>query len=74
MVHSYHDCEQYFAPHSNFLLTPRCQVIWGMVCSLFAVVHSPGGLIAIRFFLGFAEAGFLPGLVFWRTSSHYVLM
>ncbi|THH32690.1 hypothetical protein EUX98_g1541 [Antrodiella citrinella] len=44
---------------------PAMAVLWGLICSLFAVVHSAKALIAIRFFLGFAEAGFLPGLVFW---------
>jgi len=44
---------------------PTMTCIWGVVCALFAVVHSAKGLIAIRFFLGFCEAGFLPGLVFW---------
>ncbi|PSR84205.1 hypothetical protein PHLCEN_2v5493 [Hermanssonia centrifuga] len=44
---------------------PTMTVIWGIVCSLFSLVNSSSGLTAARFFLGFAEAGFLPGIVFW---------
>ncbi|KAA1475426.1 MFS general substrate transporter [Dentipellis sp. KUC8613] len=44
---------------------PALTVIWGIICALFSVVNSSSGLIAIRFFLGFAEAGFLPGIVYW---------
>ncbi|KAI0317176.1 MFS general substrate transporter [Amylostereum chailletii] len=44
---------------------PSLTVLWGVVCALFSVVQSPSGLIAIRFFLGLAEAGFLPGLIYW---------
>ena len=45
------------------------QVTWGLVCALFATVKSAAGLLAIRFFLGLAEAGFLPGIVYWRQYS-----
>ena len=44
------------------------QVLWGIVCALFATVKTAAGLLAIRFFLGVAEAGFLPGIVYWRKS------
>ncbi|KAL4244698.1 MFS transporter superfamily protein [Abortiporus biennis] len=44
---------------------PVMTVIWGLICALFAVVHNASGLIAIRFWLGFAEAGFLPGIIYW---------
>ncbi|KZV97993.1 MFS general substrate transporter [Exidia glandulosa HHB12029] len=47
---------------------PPLTVVWGLICALFAVVHSPSGLLAIRFFLGLAEAGFLPGIIFWIGS------
>ncbi|EJD41002.1 hypothetical protein AURDEDRAFT_169980 [Auricularia subglabra TFB-10046 SS5] len=43
------------------LYIPSLKVVWGIVCALFAVIHSPSALLAIRFFLGLAEAGFLPG-------------
>ncbi|RDX50688.1 MFS general substrate transporter [Lentinus brumalis] len=46
---------------------PILTVIWGLICALFATVKSAGGLLAIRFFLGLAEAGFLPGIVYWLS-------
>ncbi|KAI0331588.1 MFS general substrate transporter [Cubamyces sp. BRFM 1775] len=46
---------------------PLLTVIWGLVCALFATVKSAAGLLAIRFFLGIAEAGFLPGIVYWLS-------
>ncbi|KAH8105328.1 MFS general substrate transporter [Cristinia sonorae] len=62
-----------FETPSNILLkrfSPRWYIptmtcIWGTVCACFAAVHNAKGLIVIRFFLGLAEAGFLPGIVFW---------
>ena len=33
---------------------------WGLVMTLMGVVNSYGGLLAARFFLGVAEAGFFP--------------
>ncbi|KAL1860727.1 hypothetical protein Daus18300_009070 [Diaporthe australafricana] len=38
-------------------------VCWGAVMTLNGVVQTYGGLIAIRFFLGLFEAGFLPGAI-----------
>ncbi|KZV66442.1 MFS general substrate transporter [Peniophora sp. CONT] len=65
-----------FETPSNILLKrlrprfyiPALTALWGMICALFAVVESPGALIAIRFFLGVVEGGFLPGVVFWLGS------
>ncbi|EMD35995.1 hypothetical protein CERSUDRAFT_115933 [Gelatoporia subvermispora B] len=64
-----------FETPSNILLKrwspryylPALTVLWGLVCALTAVVTSSGGLLAARFFLGFIEAGFLPGLVYWLS-------
>lgn len=50
------------------LYIPSLTVVWGVICALFAVIHSPSALLAIRFFLGLAEAGFLPGIIFWLGS------
>ncbi|KAJ3522762.1 hypothetical protein NM688_g8828 [Phlebia brevispora] len=47
---------------------PIMTVIWGITCALFSLVRNSSGLAAARFFLGFAEAGFLPGIVFWMGS------
>ena len=57
--------------HARIPMTTHPQVIWGIVCSLFSLVHSSAGLAVARFFLGFAEAGFLPGIVFWSTQAPF---
>ncbi|SPQ20468.1 4d671b89-de91-4f23-b2a6-410d65e84f3f [Thermothielavioides terrestris] len=36
-------------------------MLWGLVSTLSGVVTGFGGMVAIRFFLGFVEAAFLPG-------------
>ena len=46
------------------------QIGWGVVCSLFSLVNSYSSLITIRFFLGVAEAGLFPGIVYWSESNH----
>ncbi|KAI0251131.1 MFS general substrate transporter [Lactifluus subvellereus] len=47
---------------------PALTIVWGVVCSLFSLVHSYAGLVTIRFFLGVAEAGLFPGIVYWIGS------
>jgi MFS family permease len=37
---------------------------WGTVMTLSGVVQNFAGLVATRFFLGLAEAGFFPGAVY----------
>ncbi|KII90140.1 hypothetical protein PLICRDRAFT_53249 [Plicaturopsis crispa FD-325 SS-3] len=44
---------------------PTLAVVWGVICCLVSTVKNAPGLLAVRFFLGVAEAGFLPGIVFW---------
>ncbi|KAL1942296.1 hypothetical protein VTO73DRAFT_6360 [Trametes versicolor] len=64
-----------FETPSNILLRklsprwyiPALTIIWGVICALFATVKSASGLLAIRFFLGLAEAGFLPGIIYWLS-------
>jgi MFS family permease len=36
-------------------------IVWGLVSTLSGVVTNFSGMVAIRFFLGFVEAAFLPG-------------
>ncbi|KAI9368537.1 major facilitator superfamily domain-containing protein [Aspergillus egyptiacus] len=36
-------------------------LLWGLISTLSGVVHNFSGMVAIRFFLGFVEAAFLPG-------------
>ncbi|KAI9029462.1 major facilitator superfamily domain-containing protein, partial [Hyaloraphidium curvatum] len=58
---------------SNILLkwaTPskwiaRIMVTWGIVAACTAAVTNAAGLIAVRFFLGVAEAGFFPGVIYF---------
>ncbi|CAJ2512037.1 Uu.00g076620.m01.CDS01 [Anthostomella pinea] len=66
---------------SNLLLTRLppsiylgvAMTIWGAISAAQAATHSFGGLVACRFFLGFAEAPFFPGAIFlmssWYTRS-----
>ncbi|KAI0469362.1 allantoate permease [Xylaria cf. heliscus] len=61
---------------SNLLLTrvrPSiflgiAMTIWGVISTSQAAVRSFGGLVAARFFLGFAEAPFFPGAIFVMSS------
>jgi len=47
---------------------PVAMIVWGMISAATAGVHSFGGLIAVRFFLGFVEAPFFPGCLFFLSS------
>lgn len=38
---------------------PCCMIVWGMISASTAAVKTPGGLLAVRFFLGFIEAAYL---------------
>lgn len=42
---------------------PLLVICWGIVTTLSGLVHSFGGLVAVRFFLGLCEGGLLPGIV-----------
>lgn len=60
-------------PFSNFILTKvgvrkwisRIMVTWGLVTIGMAFVNGEGTLILARVLLGFAEAGFSPGMLFF---------
>ncbi|KAL8917244.1 MAG: hypothetical protein Q9208_008083 [Pyrenodesmia sp. 3 TL-2023] len=47
---------------------PACMVVWGMISAATAAAQSFGGLLAIRFFLGFVEAAYFPGCLFFLSS------
>ncbi|KAI1432377.1 allantoate permease [Xylaria sp. CBS 124048] len=61
---------------SNLLLTRLrpslylgfAMTVWGVISTAQAATRSFGGLVAARFFLGFAEAPFFPGAVFLMSS------
>ncbi|MBW0483532.1 hypothetical protein O181_023247 [Austropuccinia psidii MF-1] len=42
--------------------------LWGSVVALTGVVRSKQSLVALRFFLGFLESGFMPGVLFFLAS------
>ncbi|KAI4275664.1 MAG: hypothetical protein LQ337_003057 [Flavoplaca oasis] len=50
------------------LYLPTCMVIWGVISAATAAAENFGGLLAIRFFLGFVEAAYFPGCLFFLSS------
>ena len=50
-------------------------VVWGLISSSMALVHTARGFYALRFLLGVAECGFFPGVIFylrnWFPASSY---
>lgn len=69
---SYTICE----PPSNYILTKvgarrwitRIMITWGVVTIGTAFVQGASGLVAARFLLGIAEAGFSPGMLFFVSK------
>ena len=47
---------------------PTVMILWGMISAATAAAESFGGLVAIRFFLGFVEAAYFPGCLFFLSS------
>ena len=45
----------------------RIMVSWGLVACCMALVHAPWSFHVLRFLLGVAEAGFLPGIIYYLT-------
>ncbi|KXN66605.1 MFS general substrate transporter [Conidiobolus coronatus NRRL 28638] len=45
----------------------RIMITWGIISSSFAAVYNFQGMLAARFFLGVAEAGLSPGLLFYLS-------
>ncbi|KAK9764553.1 hypothetical protein K7432_007852 [Basidiobolus ranarum] len=56
---------------------PIVMITWAIIMMCIAAVRNASGLIASRFFLGVAEAGLVPGIVFylslWYTRQEQVL-
>ncbi|KAL6151898.1 hypothetical protein ACJQWK_10156 [Exserohilum turcicum] len=54
------------------LYLPGCIITWAIVSGCTSATSSPGGLLAVRFFLGLVEAPFFPGAVYllscWYTK------
>ena len=45
----------------------RIMITWGIIATLMMLVRTPVQFYILRFFLGVAEAGFFPGVVFYLT-------
>lgn len=41
---------------------------WGIISAATGAIHSFGALIAVRFLLGFVEAAYFPGVLFFLSS------
>jgi len=47
---------------------PTVMIIWGVISASTAAAQNFGGLLAIRFFLGFVEAAFFPGCLYYLSA------
>ncbi|KZF24045.1 MFS general substrate transporter [Xylona heveae TC161] len=47
---------------------PCCMAVWGVISGATGATQSYGGLIACRFILGFVEAAYFPGCLFYLSS------
>ena len=50
------------------LYLPTVMIVWGVISAATAGAQSYGGLVAIRFFLGFVEAAYFAGCLFFLSS------
>ncbi|RDW87955.1 hypothetical protein BP5796_03649 [Coleophoma crateriformis] len=49
------------------LYLPTCMGIWGAISTATAACNSFGGLVAVRFMLGFVEAVYFPGCLYYLS-------
>ncbi|KAI0421310.1 major facilitator superfamily domain-containing protein [Xylaria grammica] len=49
------------------LYLPICMAVWGVISAATSAVTNFGGLIAVRFFLGFVEAVYFPGCLYYLS-------
>ncbi|EME85510.1 uncharacterized protein MYCFIDRAFT_88541 [Pseudocercospora fijiensis CIRAD86] len=49
------------------LYLPGVMVVWGIISTVTAAAHNFAGLVVIRFFLGFVEAAYFPGCLFFLS-------
>lgn len=56
---------------------PGCMIIWGTISGATAATSSFGGLLTARFLLGFVEAAYFPGCLYylscWYTREELAL-
>ncbi|KAF2997991.1 hypothetical protein E8E13_006907 [Curvularia kusanoi] len=50
------------------LYLPSCMIVWGVISGLTGACQNFSGLAACRFFLGFIEAAYFPGCLFYLSS------
>jgi MFS family permease len=46
---------------------PTLMLVWGVVTTLQGVIQSLAGFFVVRFFLGIAEGGLFPGVIFYLS-------
>ena len=46
---------------------PTLALAWGTICTLMGLTQSFSGFLAARFFLGMAESGLFPGILFYLS-------
>ncbi|KAJ9164655.1 MFS general substrate transporter [Coniochaeta hoffmannii] len=46
---------------------PTCMIVWGMISAATAACKNAAGLLAVRFFLGFVEAAYFPGCLYYLS-------
>ncbi|KAE8445672.1 hypothetical protein EG329_012970 [Mollisiaceae sp. DMI_Dod_QoI] len=47
---------------------PACMVVWGIISGATAACQTYGGLLACRFILGFVEAAYFPGCLYYLSA------
>lgn len=47
---------------------PTCMIVWGIISGATGACQNFGGLVACRFFLGFVEAVYFPGCLFYLSA------
>jgi MFS family permease len=52
------------------MILPIAMIIFGAMAMLSAAVTNFGGLLTTRWFLGMAESGFYPGVIFYLTTFY----
>ncbi|KAN0096682.1 MFS general substrate transporter [Hyaloscypha variabilis] len=50
------------------LYLPTCMVVWGIISGATAASQTFGGLLACRFILGFVEAAYFPGCLYYLSA------
>jgi len=49
------------------LYLPTCMIVWGVISAATATCHNAAGLYTVRFFLGFVEAAYFPGCLYYLS-------